>query len=678
MTKDVIKSIYTKMGKSDKRNDNTEQGGWGLGAKSPLAYTNHFWIETWTKEDNEIIYRKWVQYIDHTQIGAMSLLEEESSKESITGTLITIPFELSDYDEIVYYLSKYLKYTKSKYKIEGFVLSYSMPRYNYIGSIWKLRMGASYNLNRNGSSIIIVEDIPYNIKTDIFFNYIRNNDLSYFIRSKCPHFLSKDEFITQYENFLIGLRHHTFEIEVGIGALDLSASREELQYTDRTCKEIYKTLYKMFLEFYQCLRVDLIENGSFINACKLFKESYGGVLKEEFIKYLKWKKEGLHFSSYPLIFKTSPQKEALECSLDTQSKFEGGEKIILKASKDANNLSIGSFDYLLVIQDTNYKNFSKFIKYFLRCESKDDLRNTKVIVVYPEDINKIYDWILETFTIYKLSDIVSEYKKSNTKERKKRETQKIKTHIFTGDYERPRAKGLRSYFKLDYLSIDSEQTYYYILEEELSKDIFDIYSSYELTDNLIKYIEACEIPLNNIVLSKAKIKKFEEENWIQLSSYIQQDYNNNQLKVKEYILNLFECTYIKSQCNYFLQCDLKEFKNPDSKYKEFKEFYINTLKKLNEDSKLKTLLILANSDCRTLWYYHNNSHRNFNLDNISKDLHIDCLAKVKKYKEYLKAVPLLPLIKYAGEINLRAFNKYNISIKSFIEYIEIMEERYYN
>lgn len=57
MTYDKLVYVYTQYGVSDKRNDGGSTGAFGLGAKSPLAYTNELTVITKTDEDGCLFLR---------------------------------------------------------------------------------------------------------------------------------------------------------------------------------------------------------------------------------------------------------------------------------------------------------------------------------------------------------------------------------------------------------------------------------------------------------------------------------------------------------------------------------------------------------------------------------------------------------------------------------------------
>lgn len=57
MTYDTLVNVYTQYGVSNKRDDEVSTGAFGLGAKSPLAYTDEFSVITKTKEDGCLFVR---------------------------------------------------------------------------------------------------------------------------------------------------------------------------------------------------------------------------------------------------------------------------------------------------------------------------------------------------------------------------------------------------------------------------------------------------------------------------------------------------------------------------------------------------------------------------------------------------------------------------------------------
>src|SRR5690606_26427348 len=114
-----IQDVYTGYGNSTKRDSNLQTGGFGLGAKTPLAYTSQFSVKTITKIENDfdvsILNKASDKYYRLEDVvgkhllclyiiskgamadgsGAAKLMHAELTDEE-TGTEVTIPVDAND------------------------------------------------------------------------------------------------------------------------------------------------------------------------------------------------------------------------------------------------------------------------------------------------------------------------------------------------------------------------------------------------------------------------------------------------------------------------------------------------------------------------------------------------------------------------------------------------------
>ena len=81
-----MKKVYGNYLSSTKRDSNDLTGGFGLGSKTPFAYTDSFFVKT-VFDGTEY---KYLCYIDESQLGAISLLETKPTT-AINGTEVIIP-----------------------------------------------------------------------------------------------------------------------------------------------------------------------------------------------------------------------------------------------------------------------------------------------------------------------------------------------------------------------------------------------------------------------------------------------------------------------------------------------------------------------------------------------------------------------------------------------------------
>ncbi len=88
---DRMENIFIQYANSTKRNDNLQTGGFGLGSKSPFAYTDTFVIVTVV----DGIKRSYNAYIDESREGRMALFSEEQTQDP-NGTIIEIPVKRQD------------------------------------------------------------------------------------------------------------------------------------------------------------------------------------------------------------------------------------------------------------------------------------------------------------------------------------------------------------------------------------------------------------------------------------------------------------------------------------------------------------------------------------------------------------------------------------------------------
>ncbi len=106
MSDKKFNKIFMSVFESDKRKNNKQKGGWGVGSKSPMSYTNSFNIET----TNSNIKNEYLYYKEAGEQKAMHLGTEENVKQN--GTLITVPVKEKDLDRISEEINNQLAYFK--------------------------------------------------------------------------------------------------------------------------------------------------------------------------------------------------------------------------------------------------------------------------------------------------------------------------------------------------------------------------------------------------------------------------------------------------------------------------------------------------------------------------------------------------------------------------------------
>lgn len=258
ISSDRMENIFMKYAASTKRGDNIQTGGFGLGAKTPFAYTDSFIIHT-VSDGIEYIYNA---IIDASGKGKMVLLHEDFTDKP-SGTEIIIPIMSND--------------DREKFEMEVYNATMYWGNVTYIGfnrhktEVEYLFKGANYQIvasNRWGSFIGLLDGIPYEIKP--------TNGGS--------------------------ISGYTVLFNLEIGSVTVNANRESLQYDEITTKYI-DDKYKAFSREIKAVIEDYLKDNV------TYKDAYQKFLRIGKEKQVQNKLEELIYqmknnSSYNIDFNT--------------------------------------------------------------------------------------------------------------------------------------------------------------------------------------------------------------------------------------------------------------------------------------------------------------------------------------------------------------------------------------
>lgn len=204
ITPDRMENVFLAYGSSTKRDDNTLTGGFGLGAKSPFAYTDQFIIITTTKENGITTKREYIAFIDDSRIGSMSQISEKVVDEP-TGTTIKISVNITDIYKFRQAIDKVCKYwdpipvvmSKTSFAFDSIKRTHE----NYSGDDW-------FFAEHSNKIIALLDGIPYPIKVEKL--------------SDIPNTL------------LLGIDKIGLVVKFKTGDLMITANREEIDYQKDT------------------------------------------------------------------------------------------------------------------------------------------------------------------------------------------------------------------------------------------------------------------------------------------------------------------------------------------------------------------------------------------------------------------------------------------------------------
>ena len=199
MARDTIYNVYIHYMKSDKTDTNSETGFFGIGSKTPLAYTDSFNIKTY------INGRANLYTLGYNENGIPELNEfSECSTDEEDGVEISFAVKPDDFSKFSEKASHVFSFFETKPSVAG-VSSFETKTLTRVleGDDWYF-----FKENMNADSYVVCGNIAYPLST---------YDLE-----------------LGYNNALGGLLSAGVVVKVPIGSVNMTPSRESLEFSDKT------------------------------------------------------------------------------------------------------------------------------------------------------------------------------------------------------------------------------------------------------------------------------------------------------------------------------------------------------------------------------------------------------------------------------------------------------------
>lgn len=238
-----IDTVFTKVGRSTKRDSNEETGGFGLGAKSPFAYTSQFSVTTVSEisDENDINILNMInenvnlndvrgknikcEWTISKSSGSAKLHFAEITDEP-TGTCVSVAVKKEDKGAFATAIVESVRFWDPKPEIVGDI-TFPKNTTSVSGNGWFISELAEFN--DYSKQLAIVDGIPYPI-------HLKN--------------VNKRDCNWKYEHEdLVGFSNQHFNLIFNTGDVDLSPNREELVYTKKTIAAIVMRLHKLKDDF---------------------------------------------------------------------------------------------------------------------------------------------------------------------------------------------------------------------------------------------------------------------------------------------------------------------------------------------------------------------------------------------------------------------------------------------
>lgn len=223
LSDEEIQNVYAFYGESTKRNSNNQIGMLGIGSKSAFAYGDNFVINSFLNGEKH----SYNAYIDETQIGQISKMSTEDTDEE-NGIEIVIAVNESDILEFVSKAKDFYQWFKVKPEIRGVSPFIYDEEFLFEGEGWKWFSKKMINQYDRGTSSLVMGNISYPLDEYALGDFVNEN----YAKNNC------------YKTMLC----RNLVLYVDIGDVEVSASREKLQYTDYTKDVLKKKIISVYEE----------------------------------------------------------------------------------------------------------------------------------------------------------------------------------------------------------------------------------------------------------------------------------------------------------------------------------------------------------------------------------------------------------------------------------------------
>ncbi|KKN58907.1 hypothetical protein LCGC14_0547090 [marine sediment metagenome] len=348
-----MEDIFIKFGCSTKRSDNVQQGAFGLGCKTPFAYSDTFTVTTIVDK----VKYTYSAYIDETKVGQMTLLQQEEVSED-NGTSIEVPISRGDYDTFVNMIVKVTQHWDVKPQLFGQdAPAWKTFEYSYTGDRWKLpkqpETKSRYSYSYGNRSLALIDGIEYKIDKP---SLVDTTDLHKAVLNTGFHF--------------------TFNV----GELSLAASRDSIHYDEDTQKLLIDRIDALILEIVSVI-TDQIKNATtYAEACNAYEKvkktlNHSGLIDQ--ITGIQWRGNDIRLTvKYTDIGKWAKM---------TAYTWDAWDDKIKTARRDF-TINWRKADVLLLHHDIKSKSVPSYVIEYLISNSKEDATPIKSVqVVWTED-----------------------------------------------------------------------------------------------------------------------------------------------------------------------------------------------------------------------------------------------------------------------------------------------------
>lgn len=271
MSESRVKDIFTSFGASTKNADNEQTGGFGIGAKSPLAYTDQFNIKTFVDGTY------WLYVVSKTaQEGIAIHLLGKGDTDEENGTEVQIPVNPSDRRTFIKAACRCTMFwdVEPEFNLPEEEL-YREVNGTYLNSL-SIHSESELSAMFDRSIIVSVDGIPYELDSDT---------------------LRKVKSLMELKN---KLNYNSYAvIRLNVGDIDLLQTRENIDESERTLSQLHKYGLKALTELNEylasCLNAKTLQER--IEQYKDVSEKFNNIGHHRFARVFDLQSSRLYLSS---------------------------------------------------------------------------------------------------------------------------------------------------------------------------------------------------------------------------------------------------------------------------------------------------------------------------------------------------------------------------------------------
>lgn len=282
--KDVI-GLYTTYGGSTKQKSNATIGGFGVGSKSPFAYSDSFTVISFHNGEK----RSYTAFKDEHGKPNMAVMSAPEKTDEPSGMEVSFPVSQKDFSTFYQRARTVLRRFDPLPEVTGGFESFKLEpvEYSRTGKGWRIASNAA-------GSKAIMGNIAYPIESN-----------------------SMEGLTSQHYNLFA---NHSIEIDFPIGSLDLAASREGLGYKPRTVAALKAKADEIIDELQKTLSKELKDKKTLWDAKIYYDDACSEFKNLDFV--LKWRGQEIDSDYIKIDFKDFESVNAVSAKVRYSGNLE--------------------------------------------------------------------------------------------------------------------------------------------------------------------------------------------------------------------------------------------------------------------------------------------------------------------------------------------------------------------